>query len=497
MATVRPTDSPAQLAGSRYWLILVLLCAAQFMVALDFSIVSVVLPTIGGELGFAVSDLQWVVTAFALPCGGFLLLFGRLGDLLGRRRIFLAGLALFTLTSLLGGLATSPWMLLAARAGQGLGAAMIVPSGMALITTSFPEGPQRDRALGVNGALISLGFTSGVVLGGVIGEALDWRWTMLINVPLGALVLVATPLLIGESRNAGDTSLDVPGAITVTGGLLAVIFGVASAEKDGWAAPTTLVALVVGVLLLAAFLAIEKRARAPLAPLHVLRRPTVGWGNLGGLITFSMITATVFLMTLYMQRVLAFNPLQTGLSFASLGLAAVVGGAAAPRLVKSLQGRGALVVGLVVQGIGTGILFWLSSSDSTVLLLVGTGIAGFGHMVAVVAYSIVATSGLPNEEQGLASGLITTSQLVGLTVGIPVLSSIATGGLTSITDDATRLTATLDGIQAGVLTAAAVIAFGVLTTLLFLRGRKSEPVVLAVPADTRASDSESEATVGR
>ncbi|WP_051385667.1 MFS transporter [Actinokineospora inagensis] len=495
MATVRHTDQPASLAGSRYWLILVLLCAAQFMVALDFSIVSVVLPSIGNDLGIAVSDLQWVVASFALPCGGFLLLFGRLGDFLGRRRIFLAGLTLFTLTSLLGGLAGSAWLLLAARAGQGLGAAMIVPSGMALLTTSFPEGPQRDRALGVNGALISLGFTSGVVLGGVIGEALDWRWTMLINVPLGALVLIATPLLIAESRNAASTSLDIPGAITVTGGLLAVIYGVATAEKAGWTAPTTLGSLAVGVVLLAAFLAIEARSKAPLAPLHVLRRPTVGWGNLAGLITFSMITATVFLMTLYMQRVLAFNPLQTGLSFASLGLAAVVGGAVAPRLVRALQARGTLIVGLVLQAIGTGALFWLSTSDSTVLLLVGTGIAGFGHMVAVVAYAIVATSGLPNEEQGLASGLITTSQLVGLTVGIPVLSSIATGGLGSITDAAAKLAATLDGIQAGVLTAAAVIVFGVLTTVVFLRrGAGAAPVAVEAGAST---ESGSEAPVGR
>lgn len=483
MATTRVTGAPApQRLGARYWVILVLLCAAQFMVALDFSIVSVVLPTIGDELGIALSDLQWVVTAFALPCGGFLLLFGRLGDLIGRRRIFLVGLALFTFTSFLGGIATSPWMLLAARAGQGLGAAMIVPSGLSLLTTSFPEGPQRDRALGVNGALISLGFTSGVVLGGVIGEALDWRWTMLINVPLGGLVLIATPLLIAESRNAHENKLDVPGAITVTGGLLAVIYGVANAEKNGWDSMSTLVSLIVGVVLLAVFLVIESRSEAPLAPLHVLRRPSVGWGNLAGLITFSMITACVFLMTLYMQRVLGYDPLKTGLSFASLGLAAVLGGAVAPRMVKAMNERATLIVGLLLQAAGTVSLFWLGTGDNPALLLVGTGVAGFGHMVAVVAYAIVATSGLPNEEQGLASGLVTTAQLVGLTVGIPVLSSIATGGLSTVTDAVQQLQGTLSGIQDGVLTASAVIAFGVVTTVLFIRNR------VMAPATDKAAD---------
>ncbi|MEU3610409.1 MFS transporter [Streptomyces sp. NPDC035033] len=496
VSTTTPTQAASTALTARQWLILTVLCAAQFMVALDFSIVSVALPTIGDDLGFSMSALPWVVTAFALPSGGFLMVFGRAGDLYGRRRWFMSGLVLFTVASLVAGLAADPVVLLASRAAQGFAAAMLVPSGMSLLTTSFPEGPQRNRALGVNGALISLGFTSGVILGGVITEALNWRWTMFINIPFGLLAIIATPLLVAESRSEERSRLDIPGAVTVTAGLLALIYGITAAEHGGWSAPGTWVPLLAGVLLLILFVRIEAKSPAPLAPLKVLTKRSVGWGNLAGFITFSMITACVYLMTLYMQQVLTMNPLTTGLAFGSLGVAAILGGVVAPNLAKRYGARAVLVGGLAIQAIGTAALVWLTADDSFTLLLVGTGLAGFGHMAAVVAYTIVGTSGLADTEQGLASGLATTSQLVGLTVGIPVLGSIATARISSLGDSVSATQASLSGVHYGVLAAGAIIAFGALTSLLFLRGGRT-PVqpLTAVTTDHRRSGTATEQQV--
>ncbi|MDG4861667.1 MFS transporter [Streptomyces sp. T-3] len=458
--------------GARRWWILAVLCAAQFMAALDFSIVSVALPTIGEELGFELSSLQWVITAFALPSGGLLLLFARAGDLYGRRKWFLTGLALFTVTSLAGGLAQEPVLLLAARVGQGLATAMLVPSGMALLTTSFPEGPLRNKALGINGALLSLGFTAGVILGGVITESLDWRWTMFINVPFGIVAVVLTLLLVAESRNSGKDSLDLPGAVSVSGGLLAVIYGVTEAEKSGWTGPVVLLSLAVGVALLAAFVAVEARSASPLIPLHVLKRRSVGWGNFAGLVTFSMITSVVFLMTMYMHQVLEYNPLQIGLCFASLGGAMIVAGPLVPRLVRSWGPGATLAVGLTVQAAGTAVLLLLAADGGLGVLLVGTGIAGWGHMMAVVSYTIAATNGLSNALQGAASGLATTAQLVGLTIGTPVIGAIATGRVAAVADTLNAKEATVAGVHLGIVVIVAFLAVGLLTSVIFLRGRQ-------------------------
>ncbi|GDY33144.1 MFS transporter [Gandjariella thermophila] len=451
------------------------------MLALDFSILSVSLPVIGKDLGFALNDLQWVVTAFALPSGGFLLLFGRTADLYGRRRWFIAGMALFTAASLFAGLATAPWMLLVGRALQGFAGAMLTPAAMSLLTTSFEEGPQRDRALGINGALLSFGFLCGVVLGGVITQALNWRFTLFINVPLGVAAVIAAPLLIKESRNAQAPRLDVPGAVAVTGGLLAIIYGVTSAERLGWGSPTMLLILAAGVLLLAAFLLIESRAAAPLVDLRVLRRRTVSWGNLTGLITFSMMTAMVFLLTLYLQRVRGFSPLATGFCFAALGVAAVTGGAFAAKIVGRLGVPRTLVFGLLLQAVSTGALFLLGLDSGLALFLVATAAAGFGHLLAVVGYMITATSGLPNEEQGLATGLAYTAQQVGLTVGTPVLSTVAAARIAALGATGTAAGSILGGVHAGLLVDAAVLLAGVVIAVLFLRQR-SAPVA-AEPAE--------------
>ncbi|MCT4352113.1 MFS transporter [Streptomyces sp. Je 1-79] len=469
---------------TRQWLIIALLCGAQFMLALDFSILSVALPVLGEDLGFELSDLQWVVTAFALPSGGLLLLFGRAADLYGRRNWFVAGMVLFAIASLAGGLATTPGFLLAARAAQGVAAAMLTPAAMSLLTTSFSEGSQRDRALGINGALLSLGFLSGVVLGGVITDLTSWRVTLFISVPVGIVAAIAAPILIKESRNEETPRLDLLGAVTVTGGLLSVIFGITSAERNGWSSTTTLASLAAGLLLLAAFFAIESRVTAPLVDLKVLRRRTVSWGNTTGLITFAMMTGMVFLLTLYMQQVRGMSPLDAGFTFASLGVAAVLGGAFAARIIGAIGVHRALVYGLLLQAASTAALYFLDTTSGMPLLLIATATGGFGHLLAVVGYMITATSGLPDNEQGLATGLAYTGQQLGVTVGTPVLATVAAAGMDSA--GGTGASAVLEGVQGGLLIAAGALLLAGLIAIAFLRpGRTAAAEATDAPATDR------------
>ncbi|MGW2461418.1 MFS transporter [Streptomyces sp. NPDC001761] len=473
---------------TRQWLIIALLCGAQFMLALDFSILSVALPVLGKDLGFALSDLQWVVTAFALPSGGLLLLFGRAADLYGRRNWFIVGMALFTVASLAGGLATTPGFLLAARAVQGVAAAMLTPAAMSLLTTNFAEGAQRDRALGINGALLSLGFLSGVVLGGVITELTSWRVTLFISVPVGVAAVIAAPILIKESRNEETPRLDILGALTVTGGLLSVIYGVTSAERNGWGAATTLISFAAGAVLLAAFFAVESRVAAPLVDLGVLRRRTVSWGNTTGLITFAMMTGMVFLLTLYMQKVRGMTPLDAGFSFAALGVAAVLGGAFAARIIGRIGVHRALVYGLVLQAASTAVLYLLDTDGGMPLLLVATAAGGFGHLLAVVGYMITATSGLPDHEQGLATGLAYTGQQLGVTVGTPILATVAASGIESAGGSGPA--AVLHGVQGGLLTAAVALAVAAVIAVAFLRPARTTaaPVAGTAAAETVPAD---------
>ncbi|MGW6839298.1 MFS transporter, partial [Streptomyces sp. NPDC054949] len=300
-------------------LVLFVLCAAQFMVALDFSVLNVALPVLGKDLGLSQSALQWAVTAFALPSGGFLLLFGRIADLHGRKRLFLTGLALFGAASLLTTLAWDPASFLTGRVLQGLGAAVIVPTGMSLLTTTFPEGPLRDKALGISGTLLSLGFTIGMVLGGVMTDTLGWRSTMGLLAAASVVVLAVAPRLLPESRTPERPRLDVPGAVTVTGGLLALIYSLSTAAQRGFHGADVWVTLIAGPVLLVAFVVVESRAAAPLVSLPMLKRRTVAWGNLGGLVTFSMMSTVVFVLTLYLQETLRLSAFLTGLVFGVQG----------------------------------------------------------------------------------------------------------------------------------------------------------------------------------
>ncbi|MFE9423424.1 MFS transporter [Kitasatospora sp. NPDC006697] len=469
MATVTATPAPAAL-GSRSRLVLFVLCAAQFAVALDFSILNVALPALGADLGIGQANLQWGVTAFALPSGGFLLLSGRLADLYGRRRIFLIGLAAFTAASVLATVAWDPASFLAGRVLQGLGAALIVPSGMALLTTTFREGPERDRALGVSGLLLSLGFTAGMLLGGVLTQALGWRSTMALNVLMGAAVLAGAPRLLTESRLPERPRMDVPGAATITGGLLALIYALSTAAQTGFGHADVLAGLAAGVLLLAAFGWIESRAAQPLVSLRVLRRRTVAFGNLGGLVTFAMMSSVIFLSTLYLQQVLRLGPGESGLVFGVIGLAAALGGTVAPRVAGRIGAPRTLLAGLLIQAVFTAAMLGIGAGGGTWLVVLAGSIACFGHLWAIVAYSITATSGLGDEEQGLATGLVTSTQQVGLTVGIPLLSALASSRIDGLRAAGHSFAeATLGGVRLGLATDAAVVAATALLAGLGLR----------------------------
>ncbi|MEV3930263.1 MFS transporter [Streptomyces sp. NPDC049944] len=456
MAIETPTSVPAGTPGpvahpappalsGRARLVLLVLCAAQFMVALDFSVLNVALPVLGEDLGLSRSGLQWAVTAFALPSGGFLLLFGRIADLYGRRRLFLSGLAVFGASSLLATMAWDPASFLTGRALQGLGAAVIVPTGMSLLTTTFPEGPLRDRALGISGTLLSLGFTTGMVAGGVLTDTLGWRSTMGLLSVAAVVVLALAPKLLAESRTPDRPKLDVPGAVTVTGGLLALIYSLSTAAERGFGGTDVRITLVLGVALLAAFVVVESRSAAPLVSLPMLRRRTVAFGNLGGLATFSMMSTIVFVLTLYLQDLLGLSAFGTGLVFGVQGLASVAAGAFAPKVIGRIGARRVLVFSLLGQGLFIGALLGLGEDSGVWLATVAVSLASACHLGAIIAYGLTVTSGVPDGEQGLATGLVTTTQQVGITIGIPLLGVLSTtqGSL-------------FDGVRL-VVTAAAVI----------------------------------------
>ncbi|GIH72584.1 MFS transporter [Sphaerimonospora thailandensis] len=464
IAAKAASQSAPQRLTPRLLLVLVILLAAQFMLAVDFSILNVALPVIGEGLGFSLAHLQWIATAFALCAAGFTLLFGRLADLLGRRSIFLGGLVVLGAASLIGGLAQSPEALIIARIFQGLATAAVTPAGLSLLTTSFPEGPLRERALGLNGALMSAGFTTGAILGGLLTDLLSWRWAFFINVPVSALVLIVAPTVIKESRPASRPKLDVPGALSVTLGLLAIVFGLTQAGEHGWGATSALGPLAVGGLLLVVFYLVERRAVAPLVPLGVLGKRTVAWGNIAGFIAFLTETSLVFLLTLYLQNVLGFSPLAAGLSFGVLGLGTVVGGSIAPKVIGRIGTRSTLITGGLVQTIFTAALLGLGDDRSSMwLLLVATFAGGVGNMLVIVGFMVTATSGLPNREQGLATGLATMTQQIGITMGTPIMSAISTSAIVG-----TGAAAMLGGLKVAIAVNAAIVLVGVLTSLAFL-----------------------------
>ncbi|WP_406511565.1 MFS transporter [Streptomyces sp. NBC_00161] len=446
-----PAPGDERLTG-RAKLVLFVLCAAQFMVALDFSVLNVALPVLGKDLGLSRSALQWAVTAFALPSGGFLLLFGRIADLYGRKKLFLIGLALFGTASLLATLAWDPASFLAGRALQGLGAAVIVPTGMSLLTTTFPEGPLRDKAIGISGTLLSLGFTIGMVLGGVMTDTLGWRSTMALLSVTAVIVLALAPGLLPESRTPDRPRLDVPGAVTVTGGLLALIYSLSSAAQRGFGGVDVWGTLLAGLALLVAFAVVESKTAAPLVSLPMLKRRTIAWGNVGGLVTFSMMSTVIFVLTLYLQETLGLSSFQTGLVFGVQGVASAFAGSFAPKAIGRFGARRTLTGSLLGQGLFTAALLAVGAESGALVATVAVSVASMFHLGAIISYGLTVTSGVPDEEQGLATGLVTTTQQVGITIGIPLLGVLATTQASLF--DGVR---TVLAIDAAIVLAAAVL----------------------------------------
>ncbi|MGB9378129.1 MAG: MFS transporter [Mycobacteriales bacterium] len=467
--SVADRATPNDAFGARERVALIVLLTASFTLAVDFSILNVALPRIGHDVGFSLSNLQWISTAFAVCAAGFTLLFGRFADLFGRRRQFLVGIALLGVASLVGGVAGQQWLLLLARVAQGIATAAVTPAALSLLTTSFPEGPRRDRALGLNGALMAAGFTTGAILGGLLTDLISWRWAFFVNVIVAVVVLAVGPVVLSETKAERRPRLDAPGAVTVTLALVAGVFGLTQAAEHSWGDARTWGALLFALVMTFVFVAIERTVQEPLVPLAVLGRRTVGWGNFAGVIAFATETSVVFLLTIYLQNVRGYTPLQTGLTFAVLGAGTVLGGMLAPRIIGRIGGKRAIVYSLVVQAAATLPLAFLGdSSSSLIVLLVATFVGGVANLVAIVGFMVTATSGLSDAEQGLATGLATMGQQVGITLGTPVMSAVATAAGASA-----AVGHVLDGVTTALAVNAAICLLGAALVMFALPGRRA------------------------
>lgn len=419
---------------------LAVLLTANFTLAVDFSILNVALPHIGADLGFATSNLQWIVTSFALCAAGFTLFFGRVADVLGRKRLFVAGITLLGVASMAGGLAQEPVLLLTARVAQGTATAMVTPAALSLLTAMFPEGRARSRALGLNGALMAAGFTTGAVLGGLLTGVVSWRWAFFINVLIAVAVLVAAPRVLTDVRAEILPRLDAPGAITVTLALVALVHGITTAGQSGWTATGAWLPIAGSVALFGSFWRIESRVAEPLIQPALLRRSNVAWGNVAGLLAFATETSLVFLLTLYLQDVLGYSAVSAGLSLAVLGIGTVLGGLAAPRVIARIGSKNAIIAGFVLQAAATAPLAFVGVNRAWLVpLLITTFIGGVANLVAIVGYVVTSTNGVPSGQQGLATGLITMSQQVGIALGTPVMSALVASQASTTTVPGLRL----------------------------------------------------------
>ena len=420
--------SPAETARAKSF-ILALLAMAQFVVVLDASIVNVALPSIGRALDFAQDDLSWVVNAYTLTFGGFLLLGGRLADLLGRRRMFVYGMWLFALASLVGGLAQSDVMLIAARSVQGLGAALISPAALSILTTTFAEGSERNKALGVWGAVAGSGGAAGVLLGGMLTEWAGWEWVLFVNVPIGIAAALVAPRLVAESRDDSSPSFDIAGAVSVTAGLALLVYTLVDANNAGWGSTQTITLGALSVALLTAFVLIERRRRYPLVPFSIFRLRTLRGANVIGLLLGMSLFAMFFFISLYMQQVMGYEPLKAGLAYLPLAGLIIISASGASPLVARFGFKPVLIMGMTLIAGG---LYWFSHVSAPGGTYVGdvlfpSMLAAVGLGLAFVPVTIAAVTGTKPAEAGLASGLINTSQQVGGALGLAVLAAISTG----------------------------------------------------------------------
>ena len=470
---IRPIAGTRDVLSRNSNALLILVCLAQFMVILDVAIVNVALPAIRGSLGFSTTGLQWVVNAYTLTFAGFLLLGGRASDLLGRRRVFLAGTALFSLASLVSAVAGSPGVLLGARAVQGVGGAVISSASLAIITSCFEEGAPRNRALGAWGALGGLGATSGVLLGGVLTQGFGWPAIFVINVPIGAAIVLAGPRIVPEGRSALDhRHFDLSGAVMVTVGMVALVYGIVRTDVLGWGSAGVLAPIAAGAALLALFVLIEGRwATAPLMPLGIFRMPLLRAANLVILLLYSAVFAMWFFLSLYLQQDLGDDAIQTGLAFLPMTLSVATAATLAPRLVRRFGARVTLSAGMLLATAGLALLTGVRP-DGTYLaqVLPGGILAALGLGLSLVPATITAVQGVPAAQSGLVSALLNSSRLVGGALGLAVLTTLAESQTHSrLAAGASAALAQTDGFKLAFLVGAALCFAGAVLAAVLLR----------------------------
>jgi EmrB/QacA subfamily drug resistance transporter len=468
------------------WLVLVLVCFAQFMVVLDATIVNVALPSIQTDLGLSEANLQWIVNAYTLVFGGFLLLGGRAGDLIGRKRLFLGGIVVFTVASLLNGLAVNEGMLIGSRALQGLGAAFISPAALSIISTTFEEGAERARALGVWAAIAIGGAALGLVLGGLLTQLLSWPWIFFVNVPVGIVVFALALRLIPESRDEhAHRSFDVAGAVSVTGGLMSLVYAIVKAETAGWGSATTIGFFALAAILLASFVVIELRSKAPLVRLSIFRVRSLLTANVVMLLVASGIFAMFFFNTLYIQRVLGYGPLEAGLAILPFTAGVMLSAGLASQFAPRVGVRPVAALGMLVSAIGMLLLVRLPVDGTYVAdVLPSLIVTSLGMGAVFMPLTLIATTGLEDEDQGLASGLFNTSQQIGGALGLAILSTLAASKTTSA-GGATDPEALVTGFHWAFAGGAAFVVAGLVTMLVLLRRRhvaRIEAEAVAAPA---------------
>ena len=472
------------------WLVLVLVCLAQFMVILDATIVNVALPSIQADLGMSESGLQWVVNAYALLFGGFLLLGGRAGDLIGRKRIFLAGLVLFTAASLLCGFANGETWLIVARGAQGLGAALVSPAALSIVTTTFREGAERAKALGVWAAIAVGGGAVGLLLGGILVETLSWPWIFFVNVPVGIATFILSLRFVPESRDEhAHKSFDIQGAVMVTGGLIALVYTIVEAQEKGWVSAHTLGFGSLAVALLAIFVVVERQSSEPLVRLSIFRVPTVRAANVVMFVVAAGLFAMFFFNTLYVQRVLGYSALEAGIAFLPFTLGIIIGAGLSQRLVPALGAREVPLIGMALAVLGLLSFVRLQpGGDYLPDLLPGIMLCSIGMGLTFVPVTLIATSGVPADDAGLASGLYNTSQQVGGSMGLAILATLAAGKTEDVLGGGGEPTpveqgqALVDGFHIAYVGSALFVAAGAVLLMLLLRREDARAVAVGEPA---------------
>jgi EmrB/QacA subfamily drug resistance transporter len=483
-------SATTQAHTDRRWLVLVIACLAQFMVVLDATIVNVALPSIQRGLDFSNSDLQWVVNAYTLVFGGFLLLGGRAADLIGRKRLFMAGVVVFSLASLLNGLAQSSGMLIAGRALQGLGGALVSPAALSIITTTFTDNTERTRALGVWSAIAAGGGAVGLLLGGVLTDLASWEWIFFVNVPVGVLALALAARYVPESRaEMQHRAFDLAGAVTVTTGLVVLVFGIVKAQSFGWGSTRTIALMAGGLALLGVFALIESRSVAPLMRLSIFRVRTLAVADGVLLLVASGMFGMFFFASLYVQNILGYSPLQAGLAFLPITAGIVIGAGIAQQLIRRIGVRNVAVIGV---GLATAGMAWLTRLPvhGSYLgdLLVGLMPMSIGMGLVFVPITLLGTGGVRDDDAGLASGLFNTAQQVGGSLGLAILATLAASRTSSVAHSAgSHAAALVSGYQVAFAAAAVMLGAGGLILATALRRRHLEGIELdATPSSVPA-----------